>query len=108
MNHFVYQESYLLGTKGGGYFNPSVKVKYKINDKNGVVVNAGFPQLTTKVKAHTSIDAATSKPIGAEKDYAGNQIYWSGSLGNYFDMEYTHKFSKTVVMKAGVSSYNFV
>ncbi len=103
MNHFIIQDSYLVGTKGGGYFDPYIKAKYNINKKN--IIEAGFymPSLTTKVRAHTGINPDTNKPIGSELDENGNPVYWKGGLGHYLDILYTHKASKDIILKAGLS-----
>ncbi len=106
MNHFIVQDSYLRGTKGGGYFDPYVKLKYAFNKKNIFEVSAYFPQLVTDVRAHTSIDPVTNKPKGAEVDEAGNPVYWNGSLGQYVDVVYTYKYSKEIIFKTGVSYGN--
>ncbi|HKK67137.1 MAG TPA: hypothetical protein VJ946_02955, partial [Bacteroidales bacterium] len=62
-----------------------------------------FPSLTTNVIAHTSIDPSTATPSGMETDDNGDPVYWKGSLGTYFDMGITHKFSKEVILKSGLS-----
>lgn len=103
MNHFVVQDSYLSGTKGGGYFDPYVKLKYKINKKNMLEGSVFFPSLTTNVAAHTSINPITRKPTGMEVDENDNRVYWNGSLGQYIDLTYTHKVNKEVIIKAGFS-----
>lgn len=103
INHFLVQDSYLLGTKGGGYLDPYVKVNYKLSKKNSITAGAFFPMLTTKVRAHTSINPETKKPAGAEVDENGNSVYWDGSLGSYFDFGFTHKFSKEIVLKTGLT-----
>lgn len=102
MNHFLIQDSYKVGTKGGGYFNPYLKAKYKLNNKNTISFAAYMPMLTTKVAAHTAI--INNNPSGAELDTNGELVYWKGSLGNYFDLRVTHKFSKDVVLKIGMST----
>jgi len=101
INHFLIQDSWKVGTKGGGYMDPYIKVKYKLNKKN--IVNFAFfmPMLTTDVRAHTSI--VNGKPSGSEVDENGKPVYWNGSLGNYIDLGYTHKFSKEVILKLGFS-----
>lgn len=103
MNHFIIQDSYLVGTKGGGYFDPYLKIKYALDKKN--VIETGFymPMLTTDVISHTSINADTNKPSGIETDSNGNPIYWKGNLGHYLDILYTHKASKEIIFKAGIS-----
>jgi hypothetical protein len=103
MNHFVIQDSYLVGTKGGGYFDPFVKVRYKWDAKNMVEAGAFFPYLTTKVKSHTTIDPVTGKPSGTELGENGNTVYWKGSLGRYIDLAYIHKVNKEIIFKAGMS-----
>jgi hypothetical protein len=103
MNHLLVQDSYMFGTKGGGYLDPFLKVNYKFNKKNIINVVAFFPVLTSKVRAHTGIDPVANKPIGAEVDASGNPVYWKGSLGNYFDLAFTHKLSKDIFLKSGIS-----
>jgi hypothetical protein len=103
MNHFLIQESYLVGTKGGGFLNPYLKSKIKVAPKGNLLVGLYFPQLTTKVRAHTTIDAATKKPVDPEVDNNGNPVYWEGSLGSYIDLTYTHKLSKDISLKAGLA-----
>jgi hypothetical protein len=93
----------MLGTKGGGYLDPFVKVKYKLNKKNIINAGAFFPMLMTKVRAHNSINPVTKKPTGAEVDANGNPVYWDGSLGSYFDVGITHKFKKDIILKSGIS-----
>lgn len=101
MTHFLIQDSYKVGTKGGGYMDPYIKVKYKLSKKN--IINFGFymPMLTTDVRAHTS--TAGGSPSGGEVDDNGNPVYWKGSLGNYIDVGFTRKFSKEVIFKVGFS-----
>lgn len=107
MNHFIIQESYVLGTKSGGYFDPYFKSKFAINKKNILEASFYAPILTTDVKAHTAIDKAAKKPIGSELDNNGNPVYWKGSMGQYIDLVYTHKASKEISIKTGVS-YGFL
>jgi hypothetical protein len=59
--------------------------------------------LTTKVRAHTSINPETKKPAGAEVDVNGNPVYWDDILGSYLDLGYTHKFSKQIILKSGIT-----
>ncbi len=106
MNHFIVQDSYLLGTKGGGYIDPYLKVKYKVNKKSTIAATAFNPILSTKVRAHNSINPTTNKPSGAEVDVNGLPVYWEGSLGQYVDVNFTHKFNKEIVLKVGVSYAN--
>ena len=103
INYFLVQDSYLVGTKGGGYMDPYFKLKYKLNTRS--TINFGFymPILTTDVRAHTSIDPDTKKPTGPEVDGNGNPVYWNGSLGNHIDIGFTQKFSKEVILKFGFS-----
>jgi hypothetical protein len=103
MNHFIIQDSYLVGTKGGGYMNPSLKVNYKLSKKDILNISYYMPILTTSVRAHNTIDPATNKPSGKEVDENGDPVYWKGNLGNYFDVNYTRKFSKEIILKAGFS-----
>jgi len=103
LNHFIIQDSYAVGTKGGGYFDPYLKAKYNFNKKNTIEASLFAPMLTTKVKAHTYIDPETGKPAGTELDENGNVVYWDGNLGTYLDLSYTHKFSKEIILKAGAS-----
>jgi len=103
LNHFIIQDSYAVGTKGGGYFDPYVKAKYNFDKNNTIEAGLFVPMLTTKVKAHTSIDPETNKPSGTELDENGNIVYWDGNLGTYLDLSFTHKFSKEIILKAGAS-----
>lgn len=103
LNHFIIQDSYLVGTKGGAYTNPYVKGLYKLNKKSVLEAKVHFPRLSSKVKAHTSINPLTNKPSGVEFDASGNTLYWQGSLGNYIDVSHTYKMSKEVIIKSGVS-----
>lgn len=103
MNHFVYQDSYSAGTKGGGYADPYLKIKYKLNKTSFVETMLHSPILTTKVKAHTAINPETGKPTGTELDQNGNTVYWKGDLGQYIDLAYTRKISKEIVLKTGIS-----
>lgn len=104
MNHFVYQDSYSAGTKAGGYADPFVKIKYKLNKTNFLEAMVYSPILTTKVAAHTSINPETKKPAGKELDEFGNPVYWNGNLGQYIDLVYTRKISKEIVFKTGLST----
>ncbi|MDX1283557.1 MAG: hypothetical protein R3182_01030 [Draconibacterium sp.] len=103
LTHFVNQDSYKTGTKGGGYFDPSLKAKYNLDAKNTFEAGLFMPMLTTKVAAHTSINPETGKPTGIETVGSGNVVYWDGKLGTYLDLSYTHKFSKEIILKAGTS-----
>ena len=103
INHFIVQDSYKTGTKGGGYMDPYFKVKYKLNKKSTVMFSYFMPMLTTDVIAHTSIDPTTKKPTGIELDDAGEKVYWNGGLGSYIDLGYKHVFSKEIILKVGVS-----
>lgn len=103
MNHFLLQDSYSVGTKDGGYFDPYLKLKYSPNKKSSIQASWYMPTLTTNVAAHTDINPSTNKPSGKELDANGNQVYWKGNLGNYFDLQFIHKYSKTVMLKAGLS-----
>ena len=102
MNHFLVQDNYKIGTKGGGYFDHYVKVNYKLSNKSILDFAFFAPMLTTKVIAHSGFDPVTKKPI-AELDDNGDPVYWEGSLGNYLDMGFTQKFSKEIILKAGFS-----
>lgn len=103
INHFLIQDSYKTGTKGGGYFNPYLTVNYRTSSATAFNASVYFPALTTKVSAHTSIDPDSGKPAGRETDVNGNPIYWEGSLGNYIDVGITHKFNKDIILKSGFS-----
>ncbi len=103
LNHFLIQDSYLVGTKGGAYLDPFVKLTYKLNSKNILQGGAFFPILASDVKAHTSINALTNKPAGVEVDDNGNTVYWKGSMGTYIDLGYTHKISKNIIISSGFS-----
>jgi hypothetical protein len=101
MNHMVIQDSWKVGTKGGGYMSPYLKLAYKVSKKGAIDFGFFMPMLTTKVKAHTTI--ANGKPSGVELDENGETVYWKGNLGNYVDLGYTHKFSKEIIFKMGMS-----
>lgn len=103
LNHFILQESYLKGTKSGGYLSPSLNIRYKLNQKNILGLSWYNPMLTTNVTAHTTIDPATNKPAGTETSNNGDKVYWKGSLGHYLDMNFTHKINKELIVKAGFS-----
>lgn len=103
MNHFLLQDSYLTGTKGGGYANPYLKINYKLNTKSVITLGYYMPYLTSKVTAHTSINPLTNKPSGIETDASGNMVYWKGNLGKYVDLGWTQKFSKEISLKTGFS-----
>lgn len=92
MNYFLVQESSKVGTKGGGYFDPYVKLKYVINKKSTVGLAVFRPSLSTKVAS------TTFTPIPGE-----DVEYWKGSLGLHFDLGYTYKYSKEVIVKFGFS-----
>ena len=83
--------------------NPSLKVNYKLSKKDILNISYYMPILTTSVRAHNTIDPATNKPSGKEVDENGDPVYWKGNLGNYFDVNYTRKFSKEIILKAGFS-----
>jgi hypothetical protein len=103
MNHFLIQDSYKTGTKGGGYFDPYLTLTYKASPKTIWNADVYFPSLTSDVLAHTHIDSESGKPAGTEVDENGEPVYWSGSLGTYIDLGMTHKFSKEVIFKTGLS-----
>ncbi|MBK3516057.1 alginate export family protein [Carboxylicivirga marina] len=103
MNHFVFQESYKLGTKSGGYFDPFIKAKYRYSKKGFVEAAFFFPYLTTDVRAHATIDPITQKPKGGEVDENGNPVYWKGNLGRYFDVKTVYQLSPDINLKAGFS-----
>lgn len=103
MNHFLIQDSYLTGTKGGGYANPYVKLIFKPNSKSIFSLEYFMPYLTTPVTAHVSIDPATNKPSGMETDTDGNTVYWEGNLGNYLDLGWSYKFNKEISLETGLS-----
>lgn len=107
LNHFIIQESYLTGTKSGGYFNYYFKSKFVLNKNNILEATVYAPVLTTKVKTHTGINQAANKPIGTETDANGAPLYWQGSLGQYIDLVYTRKVSKEITIKSGLS-YGFL
>ncbi|MFW6371841.1 MAG: alginate export family protein, partial [Bacteroidota bacterium] len=103
MNHFLIQDSYQKGTKGGGYFDPWLRLTYRASKATSLNASVFFPSLTTKVTAHTSIDEETGKPAGIETDANGNPVFWKGSLGRYLDMGITHKINKDIILKSGLS-----
>lgn len=102
MNPFLVQDSYKIGTKGGGYFDPYLNANYKFSNKTIIDFTFYAPVLTTKVLAHTGFDPESGSPI-AETNNSGDPVYWDGSLGNYIDIGLTQKFSKDIILKAGVS-----
>ncbi|MEN8225440.1 MAG: alginate export family protein [Bacteroidota bacterium] len=102
INYFLVQDNYKIGTKGGGYFDPNLKVNYKFTPKDILQFAFYAPMLTTKVAAHSGFDPETKKPV-AEFDENGDPVYWEGSMGNHIDLEYTRKFSKEVILKVGAS-----
>ncbi len=102
MNHFLVQDNYKIGTKGGGYFDPYFKVNYKLSKKTIIDFVFYAPILNTKVLAHSGFDPVTKKPV-TELDDNGDPVYWKGSLGNYIDLAITQKFSKEVILKTGFS-----
>lgn len=106
MNHFSIQDSYLMGTKGGGYLDPYIGAKYKVNKKNIVEMKLFNPMLTTKVRAHSKIDPVSKRPVMPEFDADGNPVYWQGDMGQYVDLNWTHKINKEMVVKAGFSYAN--
>jgi len=103
INHFIMQDSYKTGTKGGGYFDPYLRFNIKPGKKNALDVTWWSPVLTTNVPAHTSIDEATGLPGGPETDSNGNMVYWKGGLGNYIDLGFTQRINPDIVLKTGFS-----
>jgi len=103
MNHFLIQDSYKTGTKGGGYFDPYLTLMYRASSSTSFSASAYFPVLTTPVVAHTTIDPGSGKPAGIEIDANGNPLYWEGPLGTYFDLGVIHKFNKEMILKSGFS-----
>lgn len=103
MNHFIFQDSYKFGTKGGGYVDPFIKAGYSLNKKSKVEASVFMPYLTTAVKAHNRIDEKTQKPAGVETDIDGKPIFWKGSLGTYFDLGYSYQLASDINLKAGFS-----
>ena len=103
MNHFVVQDSYKTGTKGGGYFNPYFTMGYQATSKTKLNAAVCFPSLTTDLTAHTGIAHDSGKPVGVETDENGDPVYWSGSLGTYMDLGMTHKISDDMKVKSGFS-----
>ncbi|WP_073170519.1 alginate export family protein [Tangfeifania diversioriginum] len=103
VNHFIMQDSYKTGTKGGGYFDPYLRFSFKPGKKNALDVTWWSPVLTTNVPAHTFIDEATGLPAGTETDNNGNTVYWKGGLGNYIDLGFTQRINPDIVLKTGFS-----
>lgn len=103
MNHFIFQDSYKMGTKGGGYIDPYIKLRYSINKKNLIEASVFIPYLTSDVRAHNSINPDTKRPTGAEVDKYGNPVYWKGNLGTYLDFKYVYKITPKINVKAGMS-----
>lgn len=103
INYFVMQDSYLVGTKGGGLFDPYFKVRFAPAKNHNIEAAVFFPTLTTNVKAHTGINPATKKPMSLETDANGDQVYWKGLLGTNIDVKYSYKMHKDIVLKSGFS-----
>ncbi len=103
LTHFVVQDSYKTGTRGGGYFDPFLRFSFKPGKKNSLAVTWWSPFLTTEILAHTSIDPASGKPSGIETDGNGENVYWKGNLGNYIDFNFTQRVNPDVVLKTGLS-----
>lgn len=103
MNHFLIQDSYKTGTKGGGYFDPYLTATYRTSSTTAINASVHLPALTTKVAAHNSINPDSGKPAGIETDVNDKPIYWKGSLGNYIDVGVTRKFNKEIILKSGFS-----
>ncbi len=103
MNHFIIQDSFLTGTKGGGYANPYININYELNNNNLINLTYHMPILTTPVTAHVNINPETRKPVGMETNSQGDIVYWKGNLGNYIDIGLTRKFSNDISLKSGFS-----
>jgi hypothetical protein len=103
MNHFIIQDSYKTGTKGGGYFDPYLRFSFKPGKKNSLTVTWWSPYLTTDVPAHNSIDPVSGLPSETETNAAGNTVYWNGNLGDYIDVGFTQRINPDVVLKSGFS-----
>ena len=103
LNHFIIQDSYKTGTKGGGYFDPFVRLNLKPGKKNSLEITWWSPRLTTDVPAHNFIDPATSLPSGLETTPDGSTVYWKGNLGNYVDLNFTQRINSDVVLRTGFS-----
>ncbi len=103
MNHFILQDSYKIGTKGGGYIDPYIRMNFKPGEKSTLELTWYSPLLSTHVPAHNSIDQDTGLPGETETDDQGNTVFWKGSLGNYIDLGYTRRIHSDVVVKTGFS-----
>ena len=85
MNHYVVPGS----TRNGGLIDIYPKLAYNFTPKSTLTATYHFFSLAT----------AIDEP-------GGNLTLLEGSLGGELDMVYAHKFSKEVVLSAGVSVYN--
>lgn len=100
MNHFKVQEHYKDGTKSGGYFDPYLKLGYKIGENTKADLAVFFPVLWTDVTAHTGFDILSGDPV-TEIDGSGNPVFWKGLLSNNIDLGLVHNFSPGVQVKLG-------
>ena len=103
LNHFIIQDSYKTGTKGGGYFDPFLRFSLKPGKKNTLAITWWSPFLITDVPAHNLIDPASGMPSGTETNSSGSTVYWKGNLGNYVDVGFTQRINPDVVLKTGFS-----
>jgi hypothetical protein len=85
MNYYINSTS----TKGGGFFDPFVKLNIKTNKKGTFGINVWLPQTYTQVykELNTNLE----------------RVYYEKGLGYNFDLSYTHKFSQTTMCKVGMS-----
>lgn len=104
LNHYILQNSYKVGTKEGGYFDPFVRFNFKPGKKNTFEITLWSPRLITHVQAHNSVDPATGLPEGLEINPDGSTAYWKGNLGNYVDFNFTQRIHSDVVLRAGFSA----
>ena len=89
INHFLVPDNKKIGTAGGGLMDPYFKVSYKPSKKNMIALSVWLPSLATNVFKET--------------DTNGDAVYYDKALGTNIDLHFVHKFSKEVILKAGVS-----
>jgi hypothetical protein len=103
LNHFIQQDSYKTGTKGGGFLAPFLRFNFKPGKKNSLEITWWSPRLTTHVPAHNSIDKESGLPAGLETNPDGSPVYWKGPLGNYVDIGFMQRINPDVVLRTGFS-----
>ncbi len=92
INYFIDGESGTFGTKGGGLLDPYFKLDFSPAKKNLISLTVWQPMLATNV-SYTNNE--------------GNIAYYDSSLGTNIDLSYTHKFSKSIILKI-LGSYAMV